>query len=142
MKTLITIEIRIADLNETYMIEADTVANKAIITNKTNTDVSDYHISGNSNTISKIVDKLGDVKVGSEIINGEIASQIMHNGGLRAVVEAIGESISRKSNPIETAKDLYMEYNNEISNDIPMTDIIRIALSERKDLDKWRIEVK
>ena len=140
MKTIITIEICITDLNESYMIEADTIANQATITNRYTANEFDYHISLSSSTISKIVDRLKNVKVGSEIIDGQIASQIMRNGGLRSVVEAIGESISRKDNPAETAKDLYMELGNEIANDIPMADIIRLALSERKDIDKWRIE--
>ncbi|MBR5340627.1 MAG: hypothetical protein IK151_01730 [Erysipelotrichaceae bacterium] len=135
----------------TYYFMIDTIANKADIYYLEDKNLYDrlierlnnkpnYSLTVKSDALEKIVDQLGNVKVDGKKIKGKEAVAVAREGRLDDVLEGILKSLSGK-NLFLVLPGLLNSVSDNYKCDIPLSELLKTALSEVGDLDKWRADV-
>ena len=139
------------DKQYTYYFMVDTIANKADIYYLEDRNLldkliehlnskPDYSLTVKSGALEKLVDQLGNVKVDGKKITGKEAVAVAREGRLDDVLEGMLKSLSGK-NLFLVLPGLLNSVSDNFKTDIPLSELLKTALSEVGDLDKWRADV-
>ena len=101
----------------------------------------DYHLSLKAEALVKLTDQLGGITVNQQPMNGKEALAYARSGKYLEVLDSICQAVLKKGNLLKTIPGLLSTLKESYETDMPLMDIIKVALGEINDLSKWKVYI-
>jgi len=161
MKTQLNIYTMILDQQERYhlLLALDTKENKAdayYLNHLLNEDVNtydeqigklfrnqpDYHLILKAEALVKLTDQLDGIVVDKNTLNGIQALDCARKGKYMEVLDGIYQALLKKGNLLKIIPSLLSILKESYETDMPLMDILKIAMGEINDLSKWKVYIR
>jgi len=100
-----------------------------------------YHLTIYATALIRLVDTLGGIEIAGKKVNGEKTLELVKDGRVDEVANAIAEAFRNAGNIFFVLPNLLSILKNSYQTDLPILEVVKTVIGEAGQLDSYQSEL-